>query len=559
PQVQQLPTGLPANLWQTYGVDQRPMSWLRLQGRLPSDYALSKLSLSHLQLEPWLPKRPQIDVSVPVCLLISDQCQLAMGSFKFAPEDVNWPETLKPAPEVSWLWQRQADQQALYISNAQQHMALAIDSGRLTGLGIGLAQIAPTVDTGTHIIGHIAHLDAPYWLGLMQGDDTGAKGLQIPTLQKLAILVEQLQWQDVLLNNAQLNYTLADKGWSFELLSDAAKGQVVSVDDGSPWQVNVDYLRIQLPEVQDEDADVEKVDLLAAVDPALLPDMDVDVLEIMKNQQSYGHWRLKARNQDGKVYLHDIEADLHNSHLSGNMTWGRQGLSHETMFSGRVLSQGVAETLSGWGYSPTIDSNYGALEAQLTWPASPLAFDIEAATGDFDLRIKQGEFFETPNLAGGLKVLSLLDMGRLLQRIRLDFTDIFSDEYQFDSIHAHYNMADGRARTVTPATFKSSSLELNLDGFIDFNSRTIDNDLFITLPVADKLSFVALLAGLPQLSGVLYVVDKLVGDELSTFTTARYRVAGDLDRPDLDLQQIFDANNQPKSLDERLNNVIKFQ
>jgi uncharacterized protein YhdP len=383
--------------------------------------------------------------------------------------------------------------------------------------------------------------------------------LHIPAVKKIDLLVEQLQWQDVLLDDAQLTYALSAKGWSFNLLSHAVTGQVVNLGDASPWQVNVDHVRIQLPETQDEDIDTEKIDLLAAVDPAMIPDMDLQLHDISNNQQSYGHWRLKARHQDGKVYLHDIEADLHDSHLAGNMVWGKQGQAHKTIFSGRILSQGVANTLSGWGYSPTIDSNYGALEAQLAWPASPLAFDIESATGDFELRIKQGEFFEVPTLAGGLKVLSLLDMGRLLQRIRLDFTDIFSDEYQFDSIHAHYHIADGIARTVTPATFKSSSLELMLDGIIDFNNRTVDNDLYITLPVTDKLSFAALLAGLPQLSGVLYVVDKLVGDELSTFTTARYGVTGDLDKPDVDLQQMFDANNQPKSLDERLNNVYKFQ
>ena len=46
---------------------------------------------------------------------------------------------------------------------------------------------------------------------------------------------------------------------------------------------------------------------------------------------------------------------------------------------------------------------------------------------------------------------------------------------------------------------------------------------------------------------MIYVVDKLIGDELSTFTSARYGVSGDLDSPDVKLRQMFDKNNKPKS------------
>ena len=55
------------------------------------------------------------------------------------------------------------------------------------------------------------------------------------------------------------------------------------------------------------------------------------------------------------------------------------------------------------------------------------------------------------------------------------------------------------------------------------------------------------------------MVDKLVGDELSTFTSARYGITGDLDSPDVALRQMFDANTESKSFDERVNNVFKFQ
>lgn len=568
PQQKNRQIQLPNKVWQSYGIDHlnkgKGADWLRLQGQVPRAYALQKLGLSQLELHDWLPADANIDMHLPACFLTNQDCQLAMGHIALGPEDVNWPAVINPAEKVYWVWRKLPnDKQALYIKSAEDHLAFAIHQGQLAGLGIGLGMAAEEVTSGTYIQGKMSELDVPYWLAYLQPDGTAegeaSSGLTLPSLQRLEIQTEHLLWQDLQLNGALLTYDAVDQGWALGLLSDEVTGHVFNAGGGAPWLVDIDQIRIQLPEADEHAENTAKTDLLAAIDPSVFPDMDIELHDLVKNDQSYGHWQLKARNADGKVYLHDIEAEMHNSQLSGNMIWSKQGDAHETAFSGRILSTDVAKTLSGWGYSPTISSSYGALEVQLSWPASPLAFDIEASAGDLGLRVKQGEFSKSPGVAGTLKVLSLLDVGRLLQRVRLDFTDVLSDEYQFDSINAYYQIAHGVAHTVTPASFKSSSLQLSLDGSINFNERTVDNDLYVTLPVSDKLSFAALLAGLPQLSGVLYIVNKLVGDELATFTSARYGVTGDLDKPDVALRQMFDANNESKSLDERVNNVFKFQ
>ena len=95
-----------------------------------------------------------------------------------------------------------------------------------------------------------------------------------------------------------------------------------------------------------------------------------------------------------------------------------------------------------------------------------------------------------------------------------------------------------------------------MDGWIDFNKRRVDNNLIVTLPLAEKLPLAALIAGLPQLSGMIYLVNKLIGDELSTFTSARYEVVGSLDNPDVKLVKIFDKDYQNQSIQERIGNVI---
>ncbi|MCP4882036.1 MAG: hypothetical protein GY905_16005 [Gammaproteobacteria bacterium] len=549
---------LPEMTWQNYAVESYQQDWLRLQGKVPRDYVQHKLGLSDLTLDQWLPTQAEIDVQLPICFLQQATCQLALGQLHFSPQDVHWPDMMGPTGEISWIWQHQGDQQKLYANSGEQHLALAIEKAQLSGVGIGLGEAAPPVTQGTYIKGSTVSVDVPYWLAYTQATSGSENSLQLPPLKAIEVQSQSLSWHELQLQNTFLTYDVVEDGWAIGLVAEEATGHIFYAGDDSPWLVDIDHLRIQLPEEELAEGE-EKKDLLATVDPSMFPNMDIELHDFVKNDQSYGHWKLKARNADGKLYLHDIEAQMHSSELAANMIWSKHGDDHKTEFSGRVQSYQVADTLTGWGYSPTIDSDNGALEAQFSWPASPLAFDIKHASGDFGLRVKKGQFAESPGVTGSLKVLSLLDVGRLVQHIKLDFSDIFSDAYQFDNIGAHYSIVDGVARTVVPASFNSSSLELSLDGYIDFKNRTVDNDLFVTIPVTDKLSFAALLVGLPQLSGVLYVVDKLVGGELSTFTSARYGVTGNLDKPDVALRKMFDANNQPKSLDERVNNVFKLQ
>ena len=535
-------------------------AWLRLQGRLPADYAMLKLGLAAMQIEDWLPHKAKVDAYLPECFLLSDHCQQVIGNLTFHERPKAWPSIVHHTGAVTFAWHKQQQTQELTLANGRENLYLNFVADQWRGLGIGLDAPAPRLAVGTHVNGNMQHVDAVYWFNLAQTEENGTTPtVSFPEVNSVSIQSDTLQWQDLWLNSALLTYELVDQGWAFGLLSDEFAGHVFNAGDDSPWLVDIDHIRVNLPEEEELEEGKQPRDLLADVDPAILPSMDVDVHEIMKNERSMGRWSGKLRNDNGTVFVHDLVAQIHGSKLAGNMIWSKTAGQHETAFSGRVVTNQVAETLQGFGYSPSIDSDYGSVEVQLSWPKSPLAFDIEYSTGDLALRVKQGEISKTPDVASSLKVLSLLDMNRLMQRIRLDFTDVLNDEYVFNSIYAHYQFEDGVGRTVTPAEFIAPSLELSLEGSINFPKRLLYHDLYVTIPVVDKLPLAALLAGLPQLGGTLYLVDKLIGNELATFTSVRYAVAGDLDDPDVEMQQVFDKNVQSQSLDERINNVFKFQ
>ncbi len=560
-------------------LDQIPMSVIDSQrlaerdlvieftGRAPAGYLSAKYQ------QPWLRQIPgQLpfvarlatcsDTRVVACSQLSAQIDLRQAQLAL-------PSPINQLRQAQLLGDWHGQQQRWYAALDEHHLSLALDgqddaSLRWVGGSLALQQPARWVNVGEWTLaGQLDELDlAAWWQAyqthiepLVATNDGSITSL----LPQVNVHVKHGQWYDVGLDDVTLDFKFSPDStnaaatpWRLRLTSQQLASQIDSFGPQDPLLVQVDYANFDFPE---SDSD-EISDLLEHIDPSALPDADVTIDELVKNGESFGQWQFKTRSQADQVNVHDLKAFIRHAHLQGNLIWSKVDGLHQTQFTGRVATSDIASMLVDWGYGPSVSATAAAIEVQLEWPRSPLAFALKEVTGDIGLRLKQGRFADSLDGAAGLKILALMDMTLLMNRVKLDFSDVIKPGFSFDGINAHYRFNHGMAQTVTPLTLTSSSLNLTMNGWIDFNQRLVDNDLVVTLPVADKLPLAALLAGLPQLSGVIYVANKLIGDELATFTSARYQVSGSLDQPQVELVKIFDKDYQNQSVKERIENAI---
>jgi uncharacterized protein YhdP len=560
-------------------LDQIPMSVIDSQrlaerdlvieftGRAPAGYLSAKYQ------QPWLRQIPgQLpfvarlatcsDTRVVACSQLSAQIDLRQAQLAL-------PSPINQLRQAQLLGDWHGQQQRWYAALDEHHLSLALDgqddaSLRWVGGSLALQQPARWVNVGEWTLaGQLDELDlAAWWQAyqthiepLVATNDGSITSL----LPQVNVHVKHGQWYDVGLDDVTLDFKFSPDStnaaatpWRLRLTSQQLASQIDSFGPQDPLLVQVDYANFDFPE---SDSD-EISDLLEHIDPSALPDADVTIDELVKNGESFGQWQFKTRSQADQVNVHDLKAFIRHAHLQGNLIWSKVDGLHQTQFTGRVATSDIASMLVDWGYGPSVSATAAAIEVQLEWPRSPLAFALKEVTGDIGLRLKQGRFADSLDGAAGLKILALMDMTLLMNRVKLDFSDVIKPGFSFDGINAHYRFNHGMAQTVTPLALKSSSLNLTMNGWIDFNQRLVDNDLVVTLPVADKLPLAALLAGLPQLSGVIYVANKLIGDELATFTSARYQVSGSLDQPQVELVKIFDKDYQNQSVKERIENAI---
>jgi len=547
---------------------------LEFEGRLLPHYLTTKLN------QPWAQEIPGVlpfVARLSTCAQATAKCTLFSAEVDLTKAGVDLPDPLSRLQQLQLLGNWQQDYQNWYASIDQHQVAVKLgpddNSSGLIVLGANAA-FQSTVDwaqEGQWVLGgEIDVVDVDPWWDVYQtrikswwlkadNDQTSS------ALPQIDLRIKRATWLGSDIDQATLTLqpltevgdTLTLEPWRLELLSEQLAGKVDYLGADLPLLVHINHAYLNFPEPASEAT--ENVDVLEKIDPSKFIDADVSIDELVKNGDSFGQWKFKARRQGDQVNVHDLDAYIRHSHLQGNLIWDKVDGVHHTQFTGRAESSDMSSLLTDWGYGPALVAETSAIEVQLEWPRSPLAFAIKEVSGDLGLRLKNGSFSSSSNAAKGLKVLALLDMSRLMNRVKLDFSDIIQPGFNFDSVAAHYRFDNGFASTVSPATIKSSTLNLSMDGWIDFNQRQVDNNLIVTLPVADKLPLAALIAGLPQLGSMIYVVNKLIGDELSTFSSARYRVAGSLDNPDVKLVKVFDKDYQKQSVKERIENVITIE
>tara|TARA_B110000503_G_scaffold70072_1_gene109091 strand:+ start:1614 stop:5702 length:4089 start_codon:yes stop_codon:yes gene_type:complete len=572
PWLSQIPTKILYNINTNFDAQVDNLT-LEFTGQLPAHYLATKLN------QPWV---QEISGQLPFVARFSTCTQsAALCTWLSAEVDLNQagidlPDPLNQLQQLQLLGNWQEDDQNWYASIDKHQVAVklganeSINGLRVLGANASFNSAVDWAEQGEwRVGGQIDFVDLEPWLAVYQqrskswwlGADKKPTAVVLPQIE---VKIKRATWQSLDMDHATITLQATSEGdllalnpWRFRLTSEQLAGKVDYFGASHPLLVHIDHARLNFPELADDKA--EDYDLLENIDPSKFPDADVSIDELVKNGESFGQWQFKTRRQGTQINVHDLDAYIRHSRLQGNLIWDKVDGSHRTQFTGRVSSNDIPSLLMDWGYGPALVAETSALEVQLDWPRSPAAFAVKDVSGDVGLRLKKGSFSSSPSAANGLRVLALFDMSRLMKRVQLDFSDVIQPGFSFDSVAVHYRFDDGVASTASPLTLKSTALNLTMDGWIDFNRREVNNNLIVTLPVVDKLPLVALIAGLPQLSGMIYVVNKLIGEELSTFTSARYSVQGSLDKPDVKLVRMFDKDYQAQSVQERIENVISIE
>ncbi|WP_153111696.1 YhdP family protein [Propionivibrio limicola] len=177
-----------------------------------------------------------------------------------------------------------------------------------------------------------------------------------------------------------------------------------------------------------------------------LPAVDFVADDFQVGPRRFGRIEVQARNEGGVWLLDRIQASNPDGTLNGSGQWRRAGGANRSQLAFKLTSGNVGKLLERMDYPGTLRGGTAVLEGKLGWNGSPVDLDYASLSGDMKLDAGKGQFVKLDPGAAG-KLLGLISLQGLPRRISLDFGDVFSDGFAFDSVTSKIRVDNGVMRT----------------------------------------------------------------------------------------------------------------
>lgn len=305
-------------------------------------------------------------------------------------------------------------------------------------------------------------------------------------------------------------------------------------------------------ESEPEMTDAEKAKLEAERDvqrrnsnPTALPAMRVAIQSLKLGKDDYGSWRSKIEPIQDGVLFKNLDGNLYGARIKGLLEWRKTGETrHSSMALLNVSGTDMATLLTFFDVDDLITSQKYTSELTLNWSDMPNLFELSTLNGMVRLDMEKGLLKTDDTQTGFLRVFGVLNPATIFRRLKLDFSDLVSSGVAYDTLTVRAGINQGQLSMKETMQIKGPSSNYDITGNLDMDRKTLDLDMVMTLPLTENVPLAALVLGAPVVGGAVWVVDKLLGQPLSSLTTAGYSVTGPWSDPVIDLQEVVTAGER---------------
>jgi uncharacterized protein (TIGR02099 family) len=154
-----------------------------------------------------------------------------------------------------------------------------------------------------------------------------------------------------------------------------------------------------------------------------------------------GRLELAAQPRGGEWRIEKLAVVNDAGRIDANGAWRASGRSEQTKLDIAVDVKEAGAFLARFGYPDALRNAPTKIDGQLAWAGPPHAFDYPTLGGAFHVHSGAGRFTKVEPGLG--KLLGVLSLQALPRRVSLDFTDVFSEGFTFDSIDGDVRVQNG--------------------------------------------------------------------------------------------------------------------
>lgn len=270
------------------------------------------------------------------------------------------------------------------------------------------------------------------------------------------------------------------------------------------------------------------------LDPRLLPAAHLRIDQLLAGDDDRGRYSMTLTPLPEGVVAENLRFTLKYVDFTGTARWEQRGTEAFTTFKGKGVAGNVADVLTAWGYTPSLDSESAAMDMDVRWQGAPYQFKLARTEGNLQAQLKNGHFLKVGNNAAG-RVWGLLNFETWMSRLQLRFNDLSDNEMTFSDIHGRFALHNNQVQ-VRRLKINSASLKMKMDGLLDMSERQLNMQWYVTVPVTRNLLLpAAVVGGIPG-AATAYVIDKILSSQIDKLTTLTYDVKGTFDQPEATLR-----------------------
>ncbi|MDD7805056.1 MAG: YhdP family protein [Endozoicomonas sp. (ex Botrylloides leachii)] len=432
----------------------------------------------------------------------------------------------------------------LNVDNTVQGAAIVL--GQNVQIGTPLPSIQPKI---IRVQGALTDLDITPWYNRFKEQASNNRGHAFFDWLRLDnISIGQLQYENHSLHHVHIGLKPHEQSLQLTLKSDAVSGSLwVPENVSEPYQLVIN--RLLLPEKQDDKHNSAQQNDLT-VSPLSIPEADVSIEKLVIGKKTINQLSFKVRKVANGIKVEPLQATVSSMAFKGHGEWLQRNGRQYTWVSGELDGRKIEQLQKDFGFSPFIQAKESTIKGRLNWEGSPFGVNFFNVLGTVDLHIRDGRLKKLEGGTDALKLFGLLNTESLRRRLKLDFSDLFASGISFDKLDGALHFNKGMITFNNPIVITGPSSDFKLNGVINGNEGLMDMSVVVTLPFSSNLPiFSVLLGAAPQVTGIIFLADQLLGSKVDQLASIRYQIKGPLDNPKVSLDKLF--SNKTKKTNKK--------
>jgi uncharacterized protein (TIGR02099 family) len=419
-----------------------------------------------------------------------------------------------------------------------------------------LTDMALPSSPGLSVRSTLAHFDIEPWYTLYQ-TLPGNEKAEALTLGSVDIRVGELNVFGRQLHDTRLSAHKATDTLNIDLTSREAEGRMAWEPAGVGGAVNGrlkgNFTRLTFPEagelsawntrfVREESGEGlseewknHTVLIPGSINP--WPEIDLKADHFFRKEKDLGAFSILAEPKGTDWHIKNVELSNLDGVVTANGWWRTSRQAQRTEINVEAQINNAENFLERFGVPKSVVTSDVRLAGTLSWANAPSDFDIGSLNGHLTLDVGRGHFSRMEPGIG--RLLGVLSLQALPRRITLDFRDVFSEGFAFDSIAGTTEIDDG-ILSASDLLMRGTSAKVKLTGKVDLAKETQDLIVHVQPSLADSVSVgaagaSALLMANPvgaAIVGIGALVGQMIlGNPIEKIFSYEYTVKGSWDDP----------------------------